>query len=146
MRINARSAFVVCREVVAHMLEHGGGSIVITSSIGGEKGFGLESVYCMTKGAVLQLARSIAVEYRDPGASAPTPSALPSSRPTTGCARSRNSTGWARIGTTPICMPCRAASANPRRWRRPLCFSPPTRPASSTDWALYVDNGWYAKG
>jgi len=67
MDINVRSCFIVCREVVAHMLAHGGGSIVITSSIGGEKGFALESLYCMTKGAVLQLARSIAAEYRDRG-------------------------------------------------------------------------------
>ena len=49
------------------MLKNGGGSIIITSSIGGEKGFAYESLYCMTKGAVLQLARSIAVEYRDMG-------------------------------------------------------------------------------
>ena len=49
------------------MRENGGGSIVITSSIGGEKGFALESIYCMSKGAVLQLARSIAIEYRDQG-------------------------------------------------------------------------------
>jgi len=67
MDINVRSCFIVCREVVKHMLKNGGGSIVITSSIGGEKGFALESLYCMTKGAVLQLARSIAVEYRDWG-------------------------------------------------------------------------------
>lgn len=62
MAINVRSAFIVCREVVAQMRENGGGSIVITSSIGGEKGFALESIYCMTKGAVLQLARSIAAQ------------------------------------------------------------------------------------
>ena len=49
------------------MIKNKGGSIIITSSIGGEKGFAYESLYCMTKGAVLQLARSIAVEYRDDG-------------------------------------------------------------------------------
>lgn len=51
--INVRSSFIVFREVVAQMRENGGGSIVITSSIGGEKGFALESTYCMSKGAVL---------------------------------------------------------------------------------------------
>jgi NAD(P)-dependent dehydrogenase (short-subunit alcohol dehydrogenase family) len=44
MDINVRSAFLVCRAVVAQMLENGGGSIVITSSNGGEMGFALESV------------------------------------------------------------------------------------------------------
>mgnify|MGYP006271889125 CR=1 FL=1 len=67
MDINVRSAFIVCREVVSQMRNTGGGSIVITSSIGGEKGFAFESLYCMSKGAVLQLARSIAAEYRDSG-------------------------------------------------------------------------------
>ncbi len=67
MDINVRSAFLVCNEVIPLMLNNKGGNIIITSSIGGEKGFALESLYCMTKGAVLQLARSIAVEYRDQG-------------------------------------------------------------------------------
>ena len=67
MNINVRSAFLVCNEVIPLMLKNKGGNIIITSSIGGEKGFALESLYCMTKGAVLQLARSIAVEYRDQG-------------------------------------------------------------------------------
>ena len=67
MNVNVRSAFLVCKAVVGRMIRDGGGSIVITSSIGGEKGFALESLYCMTKGAVLQLARSIATEYRDRG-------------------------------------------------------------------------------
>lgn len=44
MAINLRSAFIVCREGVAQMRQTGGGSIVITSSIGGEKGFALESI------------------------------------------------------------------------------------------------------
>lgn len=60
MDINVRSAFLVCREVIKQMLGNGGGSIVITSSNGGEMGFALEAVYCMTKGAVLQLTRSLA--------------------------------------------------------------------------------------
>ena len=67
MNINVRSAFLVCNKVIPLMLKNGGGNIVITSSIGGEKGFAYESLYCMTKGAVLQLARSIAIEYRDNG-------------------------------------------------------------------------------
>ena len=67
MNINVRSAFLVCNKVIPLMLKNGGGNIVITSSIGGEKGFAYESLYCMTKGAVLQLARSIAIEYRDQG-------------------------------------------------------------------------------
>ena len=67
MDINVRSAFLVCRRAVKEMSDNGGGSIVITASIASELGYALESLYCMTKGAVLQLARSIAAEYRDRG-------------------------------------------------------------------------------
>ena len=45
MNINVRSAFLVCNKVIPYMLKNGGGNIVITSSIGGEKGFAYESLY-----------------------------------------------------------------------------------------------------
>ncbi|MEM1429692.1 MAG: SDR family oxidoreductase [Pseudomonadota bacterium] len=67
MDINVRSAFMVTRRVVGHMVENGGGAIVITGSIGSGKAFVYESLYCMTKAAVLMLSNSIAVEYREKG-------------------------------------------------------------------------------
>ena len=67
MDINVRSAFLVCRRALPEMTANGGGSIVITASIASELGYALESLYCMTKGAVLQLARTISVEYREQG-------------------------------------------------------------------------------
>jgi NAD(P)-dependent dehydrogenase (short-subunit alcohol dehydrogenase family) len=138
MNINVRSSFVVCREVVSHMLENGGGSIVITSSIGGEKGFGLESLYCMTKGAVLQLARSIAIEYRDKGirANAVCPGFVKTAhglREIDGL-DGLGSMGLARTGTRRTCRACRDGSASRRKWPRPRCGWLQTRRASSTDW------------
>ena len=67
MDVNVKSAFLTCRRAVQDMNANGGGSIVITSSIAAERGYALESVYCMSKGAVLQLARTISTEYRDAG-------------------------------------------------------------------------------
>ena len=55
MDINLRSAFTVCRGVVNHMKDNGGGSIVCTASIGSERAFEFESLYCITKAAVLML-------------------------------------------------------------------------------------------
>ncbi len=145
MDINVRSAFIVCREVVAHMLENGGGSIVITSSIGGEKGFALESLYCMTKGAVLQLARSIAVEYRDRGVrcNAVCPGFV------------KTAHGLREIGELDgLGQNWNEADLNAVQGR--LCE--PEEVAAAALWlasddasfvngtALYVDNGWYAKG
>ncbi|MEM7075443.1 MAG: SDR family oxidoreductase [Pseudomonadota bacterium] len=67
MDINVRSAFTVTRTAVQHMKDNGGGSIVITASIGSEKAFALESLYCITKASTLMLARAIAAEYREDG-------------------------------------------------------------------------------
>jgi NAD(P)-dependent dehydrogenase (short-subunit alcohol dehydrogenase family) len=65
--VNLRASFVVCRRIVRDMVANGGGSIVISSSIGASHAFQFESAYCMTKAAVLMLAKSIAVEYRNFG-------------------------------------------------------------------------------
>lgn len=145
MRINTRSAFVVCREVVAHMLQHGGGSIVITSSIGGEKGFGLESVYCMTKGAVLQLARSIAVEYRDKGirANAVCPAFVKTDHGLREIVElDALGQNWDEADLHAvqgrICEPEEVAAA--------ALFLASDEASFINGLALYVDNGWYAKG
>jgi NAD(P)-dependent dehydrogenase (short-subunit alcohol dehydrogenase family) len=67
MDINVKSMFLVTKEVLPDMLTAKKGSIVCTSSIGGERGFAAEVAYCVTKGAVLQFARSIAAEFRHQG-------------------------------------------------------------------------------
>lgn len=67
LRINVTSMFLTCRAVLPAMVEAGGGTILNTSSISGFTASPLESAYCTTKGAILQLTRSIAVEYRNHG-------------------------------------------------------------------------------
>jgi len=145
MRINARSAFVVCREVVAHMLEHGGGSIVITSSIGGEKGFGLESVYCMTKGAVLQLARSIAVEYRDRGirANAVCPAFVKTDH---GLREIAELDGLGQNWDDADLHAVQGRICEPEEVAAAALFLASDEASFINGLALYVDNGWYAKG
>lgn len=49
------------------MLEGGGGAIVNMASISGLTASPLESAYCATKGACVQLTRAIAVEFRERG-------------------------------------------------------------------------------
>lgn len=67
MAINVRSMFLTCREALPRMEAKGSGVILNTSSISGVTASPLESAYCTTKGAILQLTRSVAVEYRDSG-------------------------------------------------------------------------------
>jgi NAD(P)-dependent dehydrogenase (short-subunit alcohol dehydrogenase family) len=145
MDINVRSAFLVCRTVVKHMLEHDGGSIVITSSIGGEKGFALESLYCMTKGAVLQLARSISTEYREQGircnAVCPgfvkTAHGLREIEELDGLGQKWNEADLTGVQVR-ICEADEVASA--------ALFLASDEASFINGTALYVDNGWYAKG
>lgn len=67
MSINVDGSFFVTRALLPHFVEAGHGDIVITASISSERAFPLESGYCISKAAVLHLARCIAVEYRDQG-------------------------------------------------------------------------------
>lgn len=64
---NAKSAFLVTRLILPRMLQQGRGSIIFTASSGVRAATHLESVYCASKAAMNQLARAIAVEYRDRG-------------------------------------------------------------------------------
>ena len=145
MRINVKSAFLICRAVVPQMVAQRRGAIVITSSIGGEKGFALESVYCMTKGAVLQLARSIAVEYRDQGircnAVCPgfvaTDHGLREIKELDGLGQQWDEAGLAAMQGR-ICAPDEVAEA--------ALFLLSDAASFINGTALYVDNGWYAKG
>lgn len=67
MNNNAKTAFLMTRLVLPGMLEQGYGVIISTSSTGVRAATHLEAVYCASKAAMNQLARSIAVEYRDRG-------------------------------------------------------------------------------
>lgn len=65
MAINVRGVWLGMKYIIPKMLERGGGSIVITSSILGVKGGGGVSPYATSKHAVIGLMRSIAKEYAD---------------------------------------------------------------------------------
>lgn len=64
---NSKSAFLVTRAVLPGMLERGYGSIISTSSTAVSVCSKMESAYIASKAAMHQLARAVAVEYRDSG-------------------------------------------------------------------------------
>ncbi len=145
MAINVRSSFIVCREVVAQMRRNGGGSIVITSSIGGEKGFALESIYCMTKGAVLQLARSIAAEYRDEGirANAVCPGFVKTAH---GLREIDELDGLGQSWSDSSLNAVQGRLCEPEEVAAAALWLSTDEASFVNGTALYVDNGWYAKG
>ena len=145
MAINVKSAFLVCRRAVKEMSANGGGSIVITGSIASELGYALESIYCMTKGAVLQLMRAISVEYRDKGirCNAVCPGFVKTAHglreiSELDTAGQKWEDGALAEAQGRICEPEEVAAA--------VVFLASDEASFITGDALYVDNGWYAKG
>ena len=145
MDINVRSAFLVCRRAVKEMSDNGGGSIIITGSIASELGYALESLYCMTKGAVLQLARAISVEYRDQGirCNAVCPGFVKTAHglreiSELDTAGQEWEEGALAEAQGRICEPEEVSAA--------VVFLASDEASFITGNALYVDNGWYAKG
>lgn len=67
MAVNVKSMFLVSKAILPTMLKAGRGVLINTASISGTTAAPMESAYCVTKGAVLQLTRAIAVEFRDRG-------------------------------------------------------------------------------
>jgi NAD(P)-dependent dehydrogenase (short-subunit alcohol dehydrogenase family) len=61
--INLRSVFLCMKHQIPLMLEHGGGSIVNTSSGAGVKGFAGQAAYSAAKHGVIGLTKAAALDY-----------------------------------------------------------------------------------
>lgn len=61
--LNIKGYFQMCKLVIPHMLKNNGGSIINIASVAAITGMPKQSSYAATKGAVVQLTKSIAVEY-----------------------------------------------------------------------------------
>jgi NAD(P)-dependent dehydrogenase (short-subunit alcohol dehydrogenase family) len=63
MAVNVKGVFLGCKYAIPAMIEGGGGVIINTSSAAGIVGLKGLAAYTASKGAVLQLTRSIALDY-----------------------------------------------------------------------------------
>jgi len=61
--VNLKGIYLVCKHVVPHLLERGGGAIVNLASIEGLIATESTAPYCASKGGVINLTRSLAVDY-----------------------------------------------------------------------------------
>lgn len=61
--INLSGAYLMSRAVIPHMSKAGGGSIIHIASQMGRVGAAGRGVYCATKGALIQLAKVMAVDH-----------------------------------------------------------------------------------
>ncbi len=65
--LNARTAFILSRAVVPHMLKQGSGKIVHTAARAGLQGSAKGAAYSASKSAVVRLVESLAAELRHQG-------------------------------------------------------------------------------
>ena len=63
MAVNVKAAFLFCRAALPSMIERGGGAIVSTASIAALKPGDAETAYNVSKAALVQLMRSVALDY-----------------------------------------------------------------------------------
>lgn len=61
--VNLRGVFLCCKHTVPIMLERGGGTIVVNSSVSAFANVGGNVSYAASKGAVMSLTRVLALEY-----------------------------------------------------------------------------------
>jgi NAD(P)-dependent dehydrogenase (short-subunit alcohol dehydrogenase family) len=63
--INLTGAFLLSKAVLPHMIAGGGGSIILIASQLGRVGSAGRAAYCATKGALIQLAKVIAIDHAE---------------------------------------------------------------------------------
>jgi NAD(P)-dependent dehydrogenase (short-subunit alcohol dehydrogenase family) len=63
MNITLKGPFLCSKFAIPEMIKAGGGSIVNISSVGGLVGWGNDAPYLSAKGGVIQLTKSLAVDY-----------------------------------------------------------------------------------
>ncbi len=65
--INLKGVFLGMKYAIPAMLKNGGGSIINTASVAGLVGFPNIVAYCASKGAVVQMSKTTALEYATQG-------------------------------------------------------------------------------
>jgi NAD(P)-dependent dehydrogenase (short-subunit alcohol dehydrogenase family) len=67
MDVNVTGSFLVCKHAIPALTAAGGGSIILMASQMGRVAYAGNAAYCTTKGALLQLAKGIALDYAGQG-------------------------------------------------------------------------------
>jgi NAD(P)-dependent dehydrogenase (short-subunit alcohol dehydrogenase family) len=67
MSVNSTGTFLCCKHVIPHLRERGSGAIVNIASIAGLVGMRNRAAYCASKGAVVALTRSMALDHAAEG-------------------------------------------------------------------------------
>ena len=65
--VNLTGAFLTCKHAIAHLKARGGGALILTTSQMGRVGYAGHAPYCASKGALIQLAKVMALDHAGDG-------------------------------------------------------------------------------
>ena len=65
--VNLTGVFLLCKHALAHLRAQGSGSVILTASQMGRVAYNGQAAYCATKGALIQLAKVMALDHAEEG-------------------------------------------------------------------------------
>lgn len=133
--VTLKGAFLCSKFVIPEMIKAGGGSIINISSVGGLVGFENYAAYCAAKGGVIQLTKSLAIDY---GRFKIRANAICPGPIQTGIAPQKGSKHW----RYQVEMTVLGRTGNPEEVARPALFLASDESSYVTGTNLIVDGGW----
>ena len=65
--VNLTGVFLLCKHTLRHLRAQGSGSVILTASQMGRVAYDGQAAYCATKGALIQLAKVMALDHAEEG-------------------------------------------------------------------------------
>jgi NAD(P)-dependent dehydrogenase (short-subunit alcohol dehydrogenase family) len=134
--VTLKSVFLCSKQAIPEMIKAGGGSIINIASVGGLVGFASYAAYCSAKGGVIQLTKSLAIDYGRHNIRVNAICPGPIDTPTTPEAQDEKLHQWQRD------MTVLGRTACPEEVAYPALFLASDESSFVTGSNLVVDGGW----
>lgn len=134
--VTLKGVFLCSKCVIPEMIRAGGGSIINIASVGGLVGFASYASYCSAKGGVIQLTKSLAIDYGRYNIRVNSICPGPIDTPTTPEAQDEKLHQWQRD------MTVLGRTASPEEVAYPALFLASDESSFITGSNLVVDGGW----
>jgi NAD(P)-dependent dehydrogenase (short-subunit alcohol dehydrogenase family) len=134
--VTLKGVFLCSKFAIPEMIRAGGGSIINIASVGGLVGFASYAAYCSAKGGVIQLTKSLAIDYGRHNIRVNAICPGPIDTPTTPEAQDEKLHQWQRD------MTVLGRTASPEEVAYPALFLASEESSFVTGSNLVVDGGW----
>jgi NAD(P)-dependent dehydrogenase (short-subunit alcohol dehydrogenase family) len=134
--VTLKGVFLCSKSAIPEMIKAGAGSIINIASVGGLVGFASYAAYCSAKGGVIQLTKSLAIDYGRHNIRVNAICPGPIDTPTTPEAQDEKLHQWQRD------MTVLGRTASPEEVAYPALFLASDESSFVTGSILVVDGGW----